>query len=190
MRWFTIPSSLLVAALAMSLCSASHVDAAAHQLEAKGTYVHEPSRRRFPEQVGDFKREKVLQYDEAGRDISVGYNLETADRLIAATMYVYPLAGQTFGDELSEVQRAHANTQVAFEQQLTLDREPKHQACRMAGLSYEETFAHRYGPVTSYLLVCDDPPWRLKWRFTHLPTSDKNINQVMKDLATALTVGE
>src|SRR5437867_5637847 len=175
---------LLLTALVVSLASVSDLDAAARQIEANGTYVHEPSQRRFPEQVGEFRREKVLQYDEAGRDISVGYNLETADRLIAATMYVYPLAGQTFGDELSEVQRAHANTQVAFEQQLTLDREPKHQACRMAGLSYEETFAHRYGPVTSYLLVCDDPPWRLKWRFTHLPTSDKNINQVMKDLAT------
>jgi hypothetical protein len=190
MNWFTGQSSLVVAAFAMSLFTGSDLNAAPRQVEVKGAYVHEPTGRRFPEQVGDFKHERGLQYDDAGRDISVGYNLETIHRVIAATMYVYPLIGQSFSDELNEVQRAHANVKVAFEQELTLERESKRQTCRMAGLSYEEIFAHRYGPVTSYLLVCDDLPWRVKWRFTHLPTSDKDINQVMKQLATALTVRE
>lgn len=159
-------------------------------LSVTGTYVHERSKRRFPEQVGEFRRERVIQYDGLGQDVSVGYNLETPGRAIAATVYVYPIAGRAFSDEVAEVERAHNNVRRVFEQELLLERGPKRQACRMVGLSYEERFAGRSGPVNSYLLVCDDPPWRLKWRFTHVPTPDPLLNKSMKELAVAVTVGE
>lgn len=43
----------------------------------------------FPEEIGEFVRVGVTNYDESGQDVSVGYNLDSPD-LIAATVYVYP----------------------------------------------------------------------------------------------------
>ena len=188
MKRRTSPIAPILAVMSLLLPRGLHAEP--RQIEAGGSYVHESTHRRFPKEVGEFRRERILQYDQAGRDISVGYNLETPDRLIAATMYVYPLPSRGFAEELAEVRTAHATFRLEFEQALMLERGARGQPCRMAGFSYEDTFAHRYGPVTSYLLICDDPPWRLKWRFTHLPTSDKGISKVMKDLAASLTVRE
>jgi hypothetical protein len=62
--------------------------------------------------------------------------------------------------------------------------------CRLAAVSYDDWFAGRQGTVGSYLVVCDDPPWRIKWRVTHLPPSDSEILGVIKKLAGPLTVRE
>ena len=151
------------------------------ELSVKGTYVHPGTGRQFPRQVGDFGRTKVTQY---GVDnITLGYNLESSGRLLAATVYLYPLRNISFSDELAAIEEAHANFELAFEQDMILEKGQRQLECRLAGLSYDDWFAHRHGPVSSYLLVCDDPPWRVKWRFTHLPTTDSEIAGIMKDLA-------
>jgi hypothetical protein len=180
---------VLIAALAFSQ-TALRLCADAKELLAIGTYVHEPTKRRFREEVGEVRRAKVLQYDQAGRDISVGDNLEKPGRLIAATMYVYPLRSEGFAAELREVEHAHANFQLAFERDVVLKRGTRSHGCRMAGMSYEERFAGKYGLVASYLLICDAPVWRVKWRFTHLPSGDNGLPEVMKELAATLTVRE
>ncbi len=59
-------------------------------IHAKGPYVHEPSGMIFPETVGSFRRDRVLRYDTAGRNVSAGYNLDRLGSAIAATVYVYP----------------------------------------------------------------------------------------------------
>jgi len=154
------------------------------ELAVEGTYVH--ASRQFPSQVGDFRREKVTQYGID--DIGIGYNLESSGRLLAATVYVYPLRNIPFSEELAAIQEAHSDFALAFEQDLVLEKGPGQLECRLAGMSYKEWFARRFGPVSSYLLVCDDPPWRVKWRFTHTPTNDPEIVGVMKALAASLTV--
>lgn len=159
-------------------------------LSVTGTYVHERSNRRFPESVGEFRRERVIQYDGLGLDISVGYNLQTPGRAVAATVYVYPIAGRAFSDEVAEVERAHSNVRRGLEKEVLLERGARQQACRMATFSYEEKFAGRFGAVSSSLLVCDDPPWRVMWRFTHAQPTDGRLNEIMNDLAVSVTVGE
>jgi hypothetical protein len=55
----------------------------------KGDFTHPGANITFPESIGDFERVEVTQYDKSGKDMSVGYNLDSPD-LIAATVYVYP----------------------------------------------------------------------------------------------------
>jgi hypothetical protein len=58
----------------------------------EGVYVH-VSEMAFPPTVGPFRRARIHQYDEAGRDVSVGYEYRTAGGRIAAMVYVYPVPG-------------------------------------------------------------------------------------------------
>ncbi len=160
------------------------------ELAIKGTYTHDPSGKKFPEAVGGFRRKKILQYDVEGRVVSIGYDLEEPTRLIAATAYLKPLPAPPFEDELRAIEQAHARFTFEFDQTTILERGGHKLSCRLAGVSYDESFAHQYGPVSSYLLMCDTPPWRVKWRFTHLPTSDPEIGGVMKSLASSVTVPE
>jgi hypothetical protein len=152
------------------------------EIVAKGTYVHAPSGAEFPEVVAEFQREKVLQYDAAGRDISVGYNVERPDRTIAATVFVYPLSG-TFEDEVAQVRRAHASYSLVSDRAVPAERTGRGVGCRLVRVTYEEVFARRHGAVDSYLLVCDDPPWRFMWRVTHRPNMPLDLTDAVIALA-------
>jgi hypothetical protein len=153
----------------------------------EGEYAHAPSGLRFPLRVGEFQREKVLQYDAVGNDVSVGYNLEIPSSLMAATVYMYPLTARSFDDELASVQRAHASFALTARRELVLERGGEKQGCQLAEFSYEEVFAHQFGPVSSCLLVCDRDPWRIKWRFTYRSSSEKALTDDMRRLATELS---
>ncbi len=89
---------LAAALLGLSLRASSTTQAGQPRTEPRtlhpaGDFKH-PSGFPMPERVGPFQRVEVTQYDEAGLDLSAGYN-----RLpgggdpwpIAATVYVYPV---------------------------------------------------------------------------------------------------
>jgi hypothetical protein len=54
--------------------------------------LHVASGFLFPAQIGEFRRIVTKQYDQAGRDISVGYNADGPE--IAATIFIYPVHGK------------------------------------------------------------------------------------------------
>lgn len=54
-----------------------------------GDFTHSGTQFTFPGSIGGFKRSEVNQYDKSGKDVSVGYNLDSPDP-ISATVYVYP----------------------------------------------------------------------------------------------------
>ncbi len=92
-RYFTFVTWLLVLFLG---CAADRAALGAElaepaEIEANGQYVHEPSGMVFPEAVRDFKRVEFFRYDQEGRDVSGGYNLERNGFAIVATVYVYPM---------------------------------------------------------------------------------------------------
>src|SRR6478672_1232520 len=60
---------------------------------AGAAFKHEPSGFTFAPTVAGFEREKATRYDERGEDVSVGYNDD--QKLIAATVYVYPREKET-----------------------------------------------------------------------------------------------
>jgi len=81
-----------VASLALSACKSAQPIYLAQPMavNAQGSYHHLASGMTFPPAVGDFERVKITQYDAAGEDVGVGYNLVSPIAGIAATVYVYP----------------------------------------------------------------------------------------------------
>lgn len=156
------------------------------ELSIKGTYVHSETGREFPERLGEFRREKIKEYGPY--DIGIGYNLESPIRPLAATVYLYPHVDIPFTAELAAIEERHEKFKLEFERDVQLEKGQRRLECRLAGMSYDDWFARRHGPVTSYLLICDDSPWRVKWRLTHPATTETDIDAVMKSLAAPLTV--
>jgi len=149
------------------------------------------TRRRalHPDRVGEFRRVKVYQYDREGRDVSVGYNLESSGRQIAVTAYVHP-AGRTFEEDVASMREAHASYQLVFDRAVEVSRVRHNLNCRLARVSYEEQFAHRFGPVDSYLLVCIDGSWRLKWRLSQRTAHEYDASDLLLETAGATAVRE
>ena len=84
-RWALILGCLLLA----SACPAGGQLSEPITLTPAGEFTHSGTEFTFPESIGDFERVEVNKYDESGKDVSVGYNLDSPD-LITATVYVYP----------------------------------------------------------------------------------------------------
>src|SRR6187551_3698428 len=55
-----------------------------------GVIEHSASGMRFLPEIEGFRRGATRQYDAAGMNVSVGYDLPSATTPIAATLYVYP----------------------------------------------------------------------------------------------------
>ena len=89
---------LAAALLGLSLRANSSTQAGKPRTEPRtlhptGDFKH-PSGFPMPERVGSFQRAEVTQYDEAGLNLSAGYNRlpgEGDPWPIAATVYVYPV---------------------------------------------------------------------------------------------------
>lgn len=81
-------------ALALAFAAAIGWQPAAAQREVAvgGAYLHGPARALFPVRVGRFRRSKLHQYDEVGRDVSASYNLATPAGRLLITVYIYPAA--------------------------------------------------------------------------------------------------
>lgn len=76
------------ASIALSAVTAS----AQVDISAPGTVVHSAAGARFPEQVGDFQRANVHQFDPDGIDLSASYVLARGEDRVIVTVYVYPAA--------------------------------------------------------------------------------------------------
>lgn len=63
--------------------------------EVRGPFTHEYSGMMFPERVGGFQRGKIVQHDEAGYDVSAGYDLRVNGSRAVVTVYVYPIPPST-----------------------------------------------------------------------------------------------
>src|SRR4051812_8105515 len=59
--------------------------------ETNKSYVHESTGFDFPFNVGAFRRAKVVAFDEAGKNVAVGYSDPSLK--IILTIYVYPHYG-------------------------------------------------------------------------------------------------
>ena len=88
---WSIPLVLTLAGLLLvSACRATAGELSEPTTQTPGgDFTHPGAKITFPESIGDFERVEVTQYDTSGKDVSVGYNLDSPD-LITATVYVYP----------------------------------------------------------------------------------------------------
>lgn len=80
---------ICIAALLTAAPSAAAAEP--HSIDAPGTVAHAAAATGFPERIGEFRRARVVQYDEAGEDIGASYNLASPEGRLLITVYVYPV---------------------------------------------------------------------------------------------------
>jgi hypothetical protein len=71
-------------------------------------WVHAGTGTSFPAALAGFRRGRVVEYTEDGRDASVGYSIARGDDRLTVTLYVYPViegldCRQTFEDAKASV---------------------------------------------------------------------------------------
>jgi hypothetical protein len=128
---------LAAALLGLSLRASSTTQAGPPRAEPRtlhptGDFKH-PSGFPMPERVGPFQRVEVTQYDEAGLDLSAGYNRlpgEGDPWPIAATVYVYPVRpgvelDAAFERLLGDLGQMHGGAKPEFRKNILLGDEWK-----------------------------------------------------------------
>ena len=94
--------------------------AAQREVASQDAYLHGPARAVFPLQVGEFRRAKLYQNDQEGKDVSASYNLATPAGRLLITVYIYPaaaaspatraqLCAEEFGSANSAISSQHDN---------------------------------------------------------------------------------
>jgi hypothetical protein len=156
------------------------------ELHPAGDFTH-PAGFVMPLKAGPFERDRVVQYDESGRNLSAGYNALVGDETplpIVATLYVYPvLPGEDldakFGEVAGEVERRHG-APSEFRQNILLG--PSMFEGRYAGFGYKEPWGGvtEDVPLHSYLVLYRWNGWWVKWRATTpAPVSPERMKAIV-----------
>jgi hypothetical protein len=144
----------------------------------------------FPKRMGVFQREKTQQYNQAGSDVSAGYN---AGVLIAATVYVYPAPGQPGADGLlreyaskrAEVLQGHQGATALSEGATTVSQGGRKYSGKRAYFSYRDIFAGIPQNVKSQLLVFRADSIFIEYRFSypgdHAEQAEKEIDRFIRE---------
>jgi hypothetical protein len=185
MRTPLIATCFLLASAVLS----STLRAAPFEKLPEGRIRHTISGFIFPTHIGAFQREQMHQYNQAGSDISAGYN---AGVLIAATVYVYPAPKQDGADVLAreyaskrgEVLHGHQTVAVLSEGPATISQAGKKYVGRRAYFSYRDVFARAPQNLKSQLLVFRDGPVFIEYRFSyprdHAEQAEKEIENFIR----------
>ncbi len=162
--------TIVLATVALRACTTvPPASRAFTQRSADGALLHSRSGFVFPTKVRGFQRERPVQYDQAGEDVSVGYNLVKQNCAVAATVYVYPKRGASLAGEFAnrqkEVARAHAGAQLLNTSSVvvTPDRVP----AMAASYAYVDVFGGVSRLLRSELLVAEAGARFVEYRFTY-----------------------
>jgi hypothetical protein len=163
-------------------------------LHPTGDFTHPTAGFALPEKVGPFVRAEVLQYDEAGRDISAGYNAVIGKETplpVVVTVYVYPIRPGAdldayFEKLLTDLGQMHGGATPQFRNRILLANGRFHG--RYAVFGYEEPWGgvQRKVPLRSYVVLYRWKGWWVKWRATTpAPISDERMKAIV-DLTQTL----
>ncbi|MDQ2639318.1 MAG: hypothetical protein M3Y79_01870 [Pseudomonadota bacterium] len=137
--------------------------------DTPGELVHNDSGFTFPARLGSFARFQGHQYDERGRDISVGYN---GDIPSMVTVYVYPAGGIDLDAALTtqsaSVLAAYPGARVTGRRtvQVTPDEIP----AVAVSFEFSAAFNGREQPLHSELVLARCGDHFVKYRITYPET--------------------
>ena len=155
-------------------------------------YIHQASQMVFPKYVGLFSRNKVVYYDNTGRDVSVAYNQNQLKGV--ATVYVFPAVMNNnsfdinlhFEDVKNAIIQSHEKVSLVSNGDFQFKQDDKtydglHAAFAMLWETpqgeksvFSDIYLFRYGK------------WFIKYRFTYPRESrrgmEKEIEQLMESL--------
>ena len=137
------------------------------QASEEAPLVHALSGFAFPERIGAFRRGPVLRYNNAGDDVSVGYDEDSAE--IVATLYVYPTHGRTLEAEFAarqhEVSQAHPDAQLISSGNVAVT--PKRISAPSASYTFAVEVAGGEQQLRSELLVAQAGNWFVEYRISY-----------------------
>jgi hypothetical protein len=143
----------------------------------------------MPERVRSFQRVEATQYDEAGLNLSAGYNRlpeEGAPWPIVATVYVYPVRDGDeldgyFGRLLEDVGRHHGGAKPELSKNVLVT--DQRFVGRYAIFGYEEPWggSKESLPLRSYVLLYQWKTWWVKWRVTTpAPVNGERMREIVE----------
>jgi len=184
---------LAAALLGLSLRASSTSQAGQPRTEPRtlhptGDFKH-PSGFPMPERVGPFQRVEVTQYDEAGLNLSAGYNRlpgEGDPWPIAATVYVYPVRpgvelDAAFEKLLGDLGQMHGGAKPELRKNILLGDERL--VGRYAIFGYEEPWGglKESIPLRSYVVLYEWKGSWVKWRVTTpAPVSPERMRAIVE----------
>lgn len=159
------PLAAAVAALLLAACAASPPQPFVEGV-APGELIHADSGIHFPARVGSFARFTGHQYDEQGRDISVGYN---GDIPAVVTVYVYPAEGEPLEQALvsqsADVLSAYPDAKVVDRR--TVQVTPAEIDAEAVSFSFSAMFYGKQQPLHSELVLARHGERFVKYRITY-----------------------
>jgi len=163
------------------------------KISVSGPYRHKLTGFIYPATLGDFTRKTVVQYDEAGMDVSASYLATLPSGKVVASVYVYPITSMApdihpayvdaedtcrsvFEDSKKSALQLYANPFVR-----ETGSTPARLGSTQAGyrvifdadkrydIPADDIFTNADGPLSSelYLYCAIDKYWHVKYRFTY-----------------------
>jgi hypothetical protein len=158
-------------------------------LHPVGDFAHPAAGFPMPAKVGPFERDRLIQYDAEGRDLSAGYNAvlgEEAPLPVVATVYVYPTRPGAeldayFESVLEVLREQHDGATPEYRKNILLADG------RFVGRYATFGYAERWGgletavPLRSYLVLYQWNAWWVKWRVTTpAPNDDVRMKAIVE----------
>ena len=168
-------------------------------IRTQGVYRHEPSGFVFPPSIASFRRVEINQYDQAGLDVGVGYNLVEPDAEIALTLYITLPAKQRngrqttlseqFQAEIGAIQFHHSGAPVLAQESVSIRQAGVLVSGLRARFEYEqEVFGDRSRQVESLLYLFELSGWRIKYRVTFSSSQRPSALRRWQQFLSALRV--
>ena len=161
-------------------------------VEEGAAYEHAPSGFVFPASVGDFTRVSAWQYDDAGGNVSVGYN--HPETMTVATAYVYPAGEAEAAEHIEQVKRdvlqVHPDARETSAGDWVLKQGGKTYAGLQAAYTFRGEFAGKERDLNSEAYLVKHGPNFVKFRITYPAEHAEAARGQIAKLFAGLTLPE
>lgn len=169
MNRVSTPLAVFAATLLLAGCATAPATAPAQPFrpgDAPGELIHTDSGFAFPARIGSFARFQGHQYDENGRDISVGY---TGDIPSLVTVYVFPADDVDLESALTTqsagVLTAYPGAKVTGRRVVQVT--PEEIPAVAVSFEFSAAFQGREQPLHSELVIAQRGDRYIKYRITY-----------------------
>jgi hypothetical protein len=163
-------------AISLLLCAATAGPASAASPFSKMSgdrLMHKASNIVLPSRVGLFQRLDPKPFDDAGRDVGIGYDL---DHLVRGDVYIYPVGTPGYGQDLSSefqvqqnaIRKLNKDVQLISRENTRINQNGRAISGVHANYNLRRNlFAERNLKCGSQLYIFRDGEWFVAYRFSY-----------------------
>lgn len=154
---------------------------AGREVRMSGTYTHQATGVQFPEEFVPYVRVSIHEYDAAGDNVGIGYNLHSFREPTILTVYLYPgpspsqgrpaappdvLLEEHYQEALLTILASHRDPQIISQEPFVLRQAGQTLRGRRAIVRFREDFAGQEQDCSSCLYLFYHNHWFIKYRMT------------------------